>query len=91
MIPSIDLYRSAYSAQLASKTGGFENLYSFYMCVILAQTMASASGGSNGARSLICIWNVQNGTCRTTLFHHRGEVQSLAFSMDDRFFLSAGQ
>ncbi|CAG04360.1 unnamed protein product, partial [Tetraodon nigroviridis] len=55
-----------------------------------AETLASASGGSDGAPSLICIWNVQTGTCRTTLFHHRGEVQSLAFSTDDRFFLSAG-
>lgn len=53
--------------------------------------MASASGGSHGARSLICIWNVQNGTCRTTLFHHSGEVQRLTFSSDDRFLLSAGQ
>ncbi|XP_029702490.1 WD repeat-containing protein 90 isoform X2 [Takifugu rubripes] len=54
------------------------------------ETMASASGGSHGARSLICIWNVQNGTCRTTLFHHSGEVQCLTFSSDDRFLLSAG-
>ncbi|CAB1312292.1 unnamed protein product, partial [Coregonus sp. 'balchen'] len=29
-----------------------------------AQTVASAAGGSGGSRSLICIWNVQDGTCR---------------------------
>ncbi|XP_041818547.1 WD repeat-containing protein 90 [Chelmon rostratus] len=55
-----------------------------------AQTVASASGGSNGNRSLICIWDVQNGICRNTISYHRGAVQSLAFSRDDRFFLSAG-
>ncbi|XP_049916646.1 WD repeat-containing protein 90 isoform X3 [Epinephelus moara] len=55
-----------------------------------AQTVASAAVGSNGSRSLICIWDVQNGTCRNTISYHRGAVQSLAFSRDDRFFLSAG-
>ncbi|XP_070846624.1 WD repeat-containing protein 90 [Chaetodon trifascialis] len=55
-----------------------------------AQTVASASGGGHGNRSLICIWDIQNGTCRNTISYHRGAVQSLAFSRDDRFFLSAG-
>ncbi|XP_041672355.1 WD repeat-containing protein 90 isoform X2 [Cheilinus undulatus] len=55
-----------------------------------AQTLASASGGSNNSRSLICIWDVQNGTCRKTISYHKGAVQSLAFSRDDRFFLSVG-
>ncbi|XP_034070605.1 WD repeat-containing protein 90 [Gymnodraco acuticeps] len=55
-----------------------------------AQTVASAAGGSNASRSLICIWDVQNGTCRSTISYHRGAVQSLAFSRDDRFFLSVG-
>ncbi|XP_054455160.1 WD repeat-containing protein 90 isoform X2 [Anoplopoma fimbria] len=55
-----------------------------------AQTVASAAGGSNGSRSLICIWDVQNGTCRKTISYHEGAVQSLAFSRDDRFFLSVG-
>uniref|UniRef100_UPI0037E729E7 WD repeat-containing protein 90 n=1 Tax=Semicossyphus pulcher TaxID=241346 RepID=UPI0037E729E7 len=55
-----------------------------------AQTVASAAGGSNGNRSLICIWDVQKGTCRKTISYHRGAVQSLAFSRDDRFFLSVG-
>ncbi|XP_034716336.1 WD repeat-containing protein 90 isoform X2 [Etheostoma cragini] len=55
-----------------------------------AQTVASASGGNNGRRSLICIWDVQNGTCRNTISYHRGAVQCLTFSRDDRFFLSAG-
>ncbi|XP_044194216.1 WD repeat-containing protein 90 isoform X1 [Thunnus albacares] len=55
-----------------------------------AQTVASAAGGSNGSRSLICIWDVQTGACRKTISYHRGAVQSLAFSRDDRFFLSVG-
>ncbi|XP_040923164.1 WD repeat-containing protein 90 [Toxotes jaculatrix] len=55
-----------------------------------AQTVASASGGSNGSKSLICFWDIQNGTCRNTVSYHSGAVQSLAFSRDDRFFLSVG-
>ncbi|XP_026171981.1 WD repeat-containing protein 90 isoform X2 [Mastacembelus armatus] len=55
-----------------------------------ARTVASASAGSNGSRSLICIWDVQNVTCRNTISYHSGTVQSLAFSRDDRFFLSVG-
>ncbi|XP_030610813.1 WD repeat-containing protein 90 isoform X2 [Archocentrus centrarchus] len=55
-----------------------------------AQTIASAAGGSNSIRSLICIWDVQTGTCRNTISYHRGAVQCLAFSRDDRFFLSVG-
>ncbi|XP_068614509.1 WD repeat-containing protein 90-like [Brachionichthys hirsutus] len=54
-----------------------------------ARTLASAAGSGNG-RSLVCIWDVQSGACRKSVSHHRGEVQSLAFSRDDRFFLSAG-
>ncbi|KAI1896220.1 hypothetical protein AGOR_G00092560 [Albula goreensis] len=55
-----------------------------------AQTVASASAGSSGSRSLICIWNVQDGSCKNTISHHKGEVQSIAFSRDDLFFLSIG-
>ncbi|XP_072229948.1 WD repeat-containing protein 90 [Leuresthes tenuis] len=55
-----------------------------------AQTLASAAGGSSGSRSLICIWDVQNGTCLSTISYHKGAVQSLTFSRDDRFFLSVG-
>lgn len=55
------------------------------------QTVASAAGGSNSGGSLICIWDVQNGTCRKTISYHSGAVQSLAFSRDDHFFLSVGQ
>lgn len=62
-----------------------------FSILTLVQTMASASGGIKDARSLICIWNVQSGACHTTLSYHKGEVQSLAFSADDCFFLSAGQ
>ncbi|XP_041733420.1 WD repeat-containing protein 90 [Coregonus clupeaformis] len=55
-----------------------------------AQTVASAAGGSGGSRSLICIWNVQDGTCSNTISYHRGAVQALAFSRDDFFFLTVG-
>uniref|UniRef100_A0AAQ6AM06 WD repeat domain 90 n=1 Tax=Amphiprion ocellaris TaxID=80972 RepID=A0AAQ6AM06_AMPOC len=55
-----------------------------------AQTVASAAGSSNGNKSLICIWDVQKGICRNTISYHRGSVQCLAFSRDDRFFLSVG-
>ncbi|XP_070708545.1 WD repeat-containing protein 90 [Pempheris klunzingeri] len=55
-----------------------------------AKTVASAAGGSNGSRSLICIWDVQNGTCRNNISYHRGAVQSVTFSRDDMFFLSVG-
>uniref|UniRef100_A0A8D3BWJ5 WD repeat domain 90 n=1 Tax=Scophthalmus maximus TaxID=52904 RepID=A0A8D3BWJ5_SCOMX len=57
---------------------------------VLFMTIASAAGGSKGSRSLICIWDIHSGTCRNTISYHRGMVQSLAFSRDDRFFLSVG-
>lgn len=53
-----------------------------------AQTVASAAGGTD--RSLICVWDVQSGTCLKTISHHKGAVQSLVFSRDDGFFLSVG-
>uniref|UniRef100_W5M6P3 WD repeat domain 90 n=1 Tax=Lepisosteus oculatus TaxID=7918 RepID=W5M6P3_LEPOC len=56
-----------------------------------AQVIASASGGSDGSRSLICIWNVPDGSRRNTISYHRGHVQAMAYSRDDFFFLSAGQ
>ncbi|XP_076008450.1 WD repeat-containing protein 90 [Genypterus blacodes] len=52
--------------------------------------LASAASGSDGTRSLICIWDVEEGACCNTISHHRGAVQSLAFSRDDRFLLSVG-
>ncbi|XP_056153043.1 WD repeat-containing protein 90 [Lampris incognitus] len=55
-----------------------------------AQKLVSAAGGSRGSRSLICIWNVQSGTCQNSISYHRGAVQSLAYSRDDNFFLSVG-
>uniref|UniRef100_A0A8C8CP46 WD repeat-containing protein 90 n=1 Tax=Oncorhynchus tshawytscha TaxID=74940 RepID=A0A8C8CP46_ONCTS len=55
-----------------------------------AQTVASAAGGSGGSRSLICIWNVQDGTCSNTISYHQGAVQALSFSRDDFFFLTVG-
>ncbi|XP_055006516.1 WD repeat-containing protein 90 [Boleophthalmus pectinirostris] len=55
-----------------------------------AQTVASGAGGTNGIRSQICIWDVQSGACRKSISHHKGAVQCLIFSKDDRFFLSVG-
>ncbi|XP_030626042.1 WD repeat-containing protein 90 [Chanos chanos] len=55
-----------------------------------AQTVASAAKGGATSQSLICIWDVHDGSCRKSLHHHKGAVQSLAFSRDDRYFLSVG-
>ncbi|XP_034049136.1 WD repeat-containing protein 90 [Thalassophryne amazonica] len=55
-----------------------------------AQTLASAAASSDGSRSLICIWNIENGKCRKTISYHKGVAQSLAFSRDDCLFLSVG-
>lgn len=55
-----------------------------------AQTVASASGGGASHSSLICIWNVSDGSCRNRLSYHKGAVQSLKFSRDDMYLLSVG-
>ncbi|XP_072536252.1 WD repeat-containing protein 90 isoform X2 [Salminus brasiliensis] len=55
-----------------------------------AQMVASASGGGASPKSLICIWNVQDGSRRNSISYHKGSVQSLAFSRDDLYFLSMG-
>lgn len=55
-----------------------------------ALTVASASGGGASHSSLICIWNVQDGSCRHKLAYHNGAVQSLTFSRDDMYLLSVG-
>ncbi|KAI4898063.1 hypothetical protein NFI96_018064 [Prochilodus magdalenae] len=55
-----------------------------------AQIVASASRGGASSKSLICIWNVQDGSCRNNVSYHKGSVQSLAFSRDDLYFLSVG-
>ncbi|XP_065114825.1 WD repeat-containing protein 90 [Paramisgurnus dabryanus] len=55
-----------------------------------AQMVASTSGGGASHNSLICIWNVSDGSCRNRLSYHKGAVQSLAFSRDDMYFLSLG-
>lgn len=55
-----------------------------------AQTVASASGGEASSKSLICIWNVRDGSRRSSVLYHKGSVQSLAFSRDDLYFLSVG-
>ncbi|RXN21814.1 WD repeat-containing 90 [Labeo rohita] len=55
-----------------------------------AQTVASSSGGGASHSSLICIWNVSDGSCRNRLSYHKGAVQSLTFSRDDMYLLSVG-
>ncbi|XP_062848748.1 WD repeat-containing protein 90 [Trichomycterus rosablanca] len=55
-----------------------------------AQMVASASGGRASSKSLICIWNIQDGSRRNCISYHKGSVQSLAFSRDDLYFLSVG-
>ncbi|KAG5262431.1 hypothetical protein AALO_G00275070 [Alosa alosa] len=55
-----------------------------------AQLVASASGSGASSKSLICIWNVADGSSRTSMSFHKGAVQSMAFSRDDRYFLSVG-
>ncbi|NXL63252.1 WDR90 protein, partial [Chordeiles acutipennis] len=56
-----------------------------------AQVLASASGKRNGdSHCQICIWNVQDGLCTASLFHHQTQVQAMAFSQDDRFLVTLG-
>ncbi|KAK3551522.1 hypothetical protein QTP70_017350, partial [Hemibagrus guttatus] len=55
-----------------------------------AQRVASASGGGASSKSLICIWNVKDGSRRNNILYHKGSVQSLAFSRDDLYLLSIG-
>ncbi|XP_060777132.1 WD repeat-containing protein 90 isoform X2 [Neoarius graeffei] len=54
------------------------------------QTVASASGGGVSSKSLICIWNVQDGSRRNGILYHKCSVQSLAFSRDDLYLMSVG-
>ncbi|XP_057682899.1 WD repeat-containing protein 90 isoform X2 [Corythoichthys intestinalis] len=54
-----------------------------------AKMIASAASKSAN-RSLICIWAILGGACVNTISYHKGAVQSLAFSSDDRFLLSVG-
>uniref|UniRef100_A0A8C6J029 WD repeat domain 90 n=1 Tax=Melopsittacus undulatus TaxID=13146 RepID=A0A8C6J029_MELUD len=56
-----------------------------------AQVLASASGKRNGdSHCQICIWNVPDGLCTASLFHHETQVQAMAFSQDDRFLVTLG-
>uniref|UniRef100_A0A8B9M989 WD repeat-containing protein 90 n=1 Tax=Accipiter nisus TaxID=211598 RepID=A0A8B9M989_9AVES len=56
-----------------------------------AQVLASASGKKNGDSCCqICIWNVQDGVCTASVFHHKTQVQAMAFSQDDRFLVTLG-
>ncbi|XP_069066782.1 WD repeat-containing protein 90 isoform X3 [Pleurodeles waltl] len=55
------------------------------------QVLASASGlGSGASRCQIRLWNVSDGSCRKILYHHKTEVQAMAFSRDDRFLVTVG-
>uniref|UniRef100_A0A803SMR5 WD repeat domain 90 n=1 Tax=Anolis carolinensis TaxID=28377 RepID=A0A803SMR5_ANOCA len=56
-----------------------------------AQVLASASGqGSGDSRCQIRIWSVQDKACRKVLFHHETQVQAMAYSRDDRLFVTLG-
>ncbi|XP_064886977.1 WD repeat-containing protein 90 isoform X1 [Columba livia] len=56
-----------------------------------AQVLASASGNRNeDSHCQICIWNIQDGVCTANLFHHKTQVQAMAFSRDDRFLVTLG-
>ncbi|XP_052535941.1 WD repeat-containing protein 90 isoform X1 [Tympanuchus pallidicinctus] len=56
-----------------------------------AQALASASGKRDGdSHCQICIWNTQDGICTASLFHHKTQVQAMAYSQDDRFLATIG-
>nr|XP_033770291.1 WD repeat-containing protein 90 isoform X1 [Geotrypetes seraphini] len=56
-----------------------------------AQVLASASGRGNGFSCCqIRIWNVQDGSQKTLLYHHKTEVQVMAYSRDDRILATVG-
>uniref|UniRef100_A0A669Q4A9 WD repeat domain 90 n=1 Tax=Phasianus colchicus TaxID=9054 RepID=A0A669Q4A9_PHACC len=56
-----------------------------------AQALASASGKRDGdSHCQICIWNTQDGICTASLFHHKTQVQAMAYSRDDRFLATIG-
>lgn len=56
-----------------------------------AQALASASGKRDGdSHCQICIWNTQDGICTARLFHHKTQVQAMAYSRDDRFLATVG-
>uniref|UniRef100_A0A8D2MVC6 WD repeat domain 90 n=1 Tax=Zonotrichia albicollis TaxID=44394 RepID=A0A8D2MVC6_ZONAL len=56
-----------------------------------AQVLASASGQKDGdSHCQICIWSTQDGACTAELFHHKTQVQAMAFSWDDRFLVTIG-
>ncbi|POI33813.1 hypothetical protein CIB84_002434, partial [Bambusicola thoracicus] len=56
-----------------------------------AQALASASGKRDGdSHCQICIWNTQDGIRTASLFHHKTQVQAMAYSRDDRFLATIG-
>ncbi|XP_043935318.1 WD repeat-containing protein 90 [Protopterus annectens] len=55
--------------------------------LVLASASASDSGGSS---SQIFIWNVTDGSYKKIFSHHKEDIQAMAFSRDDRFFVTAG-
>ncbi|KAM9096361.1 WD repeat-containing protein 90 isoform X1 [Sarcophilus harrisii] len=56
-----------------------------------AQVLASASGwGDKNSRCQIRIWDVPEGTCLKVLFHHETEVQAMAYSQNNRLFITLG-
>ena len=57
----------------------------------LHKVLASASGPCGANASQICIWDLQQMTCKEVLQQHKFDIVRLAYSRDDRFLLSMGK
>lgn len=55
------------------------------------QFLASASGSGGLSTSQICIWDLQQMVCKTTLSYHEHDVVCMDYSRDDRFLISVGK
>ncbi|KAK3091415.1 hypothetical protein FSP39_019740, partial [Pinctada imbricata] len=54
------------------------------------QALASASGSFGMSPSQICIWDLQQFTCKKVLSYHEYDIVCLAYSREDRFLVSVG-
>ena len=61
-----------------------------YLNVLLYKVLASASGPCGATVGQICVWDLQQMTCKEVLQHHKFDVVRLAYSRDDRFLISMG-
>ena len=58
--------------------------------LITYKVLASASGPCGANVGQICVWDLQQMTCKEVLQHHKFDVVRLAYSRDDRFLISMG-